>query len=127
MNKSRQKDALKNLIKAGKIKHISALEVFELLRVENPKMSIATVYRNLNLFVEKGLLLKIEGAGDEALYDDTIKPHAHLICVKCGEIEDLDLDISDSILKSLREKSFDFTNYDLSIKGHCRKCSSGAN
>jgi len=122
MNHSKQKEALRKLIDQQKIKHLSALEVFDLLRATNPKIAIATVYRNLNLFVKKGLLMKIETSGTEAYYDSTTSNHAHLVCTQCGKIEDIDFTMPDWLVAEVQNRNFKFKNLDLSIKGLCKDC-----
>jgi len=122
MNNSLQKALLKSLIDKKLITHLSALEVYDILRKDCPKMSLATVYRNLNLCVKKGMLVKIETAKSEAVYDITTRPHIHMVCSRCGRIEDIDADFTSELSKLAKSNKFAFENYDLSIKGLCKEC-----
>lgn len=71
-------------------RHLTVEHIFRELS-QNPdlKLSVATVYNTINLFVEKGLLRSVEYPGETALYDRRLDPHAHFFCRNCGRIHDL--------------------------------------
>lgn len=69
--------------------HPSAEEVYLLVRQQLPDISLGTVYRNLNLLVEMGLLHRVcTGAGADR-FDAVITAHPHLICSSCKGVFDL--------------------------------------
>jgi Fur family ferric uptake transcriptional regulator len=68
--------------------HPTASELYQVARKRLPRISLGTVYRNLDRFSREGTIWKLRIAGSEARYDGNPKPHAHVICVTCGRIED---------------------------------------
>ncbi len=52
------------------------------------RISMATVYRNLNLLAQNGEILHIKLSGADR-YDSTLKPHSHIVCLSCGAVEDV--------------------------------------
>jgi len=69
--------------------HPTAVELHELVRRRLPKVSLGTVYRNLDLLGKMGLIEKLEHASGEARFDANITAHDHLRCVRCGRIDDV--------------------------------------
>lgn len=98
--------------------HPTAEQIYMRSKEITPKISMATVYNNLNTLVAENKIRKIsmEIGGDR--YDKTI-PHAHLVCVSCSQVEDtMFFDITDK----LSEKSGkDVLFYDLKIMHLCDK------
>ena len=70
-------------------RHLSAEQILEELTVETARVSKATVYNTLNLFVEKGLVRPVHIDGSRILYDSTTKPHHHILNVDTGELTDV--------------------------------------
>jgi len=68
--------------------HPTAVGLFGLVRRRLPKISLGTVYRNLELLVRMGAVQKLEFEG-EARFDGNVERHDHLRCVGCGRVDDL--------------------------------------
>lgn len=71
--------------------HPTANEVYDIVRKRLPRISLGTVYRNLELLSESGLIQKLELAGTQKRFDGTVSNHYHIRCIKCGRVDDLDL------------------------------------
>ena len=69
--------------------HPTADWVFDQVRHTLPKVSLGTVYRNLGVLKEEGLVQEIYGNDRRAHYDADISPHAHFICESCDQITDV--------------------------------------
>lgn len=69
--------------------HPTAAEVYEAVRRHLPKISLGTVYRNLELLTEMGAISKIEIAGKEARFDAVTERHIHVRCIRCSRIADV--------------------------------------
>jgi len=69
--------------------HITADELFGLVREKMPKISLATVYRNLELLVESGVIGRLEIRGREMRFDYDPAAHDHVVCVKCHRVENV--------------------------------------
>jgi Fur family peroxide stress response transcriptional regulator len=84
---SKQRELIYECVKHTK-EHPSAEMVYQWLKPENPGLSLGTVYRNLNLLADEGLLLRLSTAVDR--YDADLSVHAHLHCIRCNQVSDLD-------------------------------------
>ncbi|MEW5794743.1 MAG: transcriptional repressor [Candidatus Zixiibacteriota bacterium] len=73
----------------GSLEHPTAAEVHAEVRKRIPHISLGTVYRNLDLLSQEGLIRKLEPNGREARFDGILTPHYHLRCRVCGRIEDV--------------------------------------
>ena len=69
--------------------HPTAVELYELVRRRLPKVSLGTVYRNLELLSEAGLARKLGGGASEARFDGDLDVHCHVRCVECDRVHDV--------------------------------------
>lgn len=69
--------------------HPTAEMIFEKLQSRYPTMSLATVYKTVEVFREMGLVQSLNMGEDKARYDANMEPHVHAICDECGEIIDI--------------------------------------
>jgi Fur family ferric uptake transcriptional regulator len=69
--------------------HPTAAELFAVVRQRLPRISLGTVYRNLEVLHESGQVNKLELAGTETRFDATMDPHLHVRCTECGRIDDI--------------------------------------
>jgi len=70
--------------------HPSAADLYEIVRRHLPKISLGTVYRNLELLTQMGLIQKLQISGSLARYDGNLTYHSHIRCVRCHQVGDLD-------------------------------------
>jgi len=70
-------------------KHPSAYEIYEQVRRRLPRVSLGTIYRNLEILSGHGLIRKLEISGSQRRYDGDTDVHSHVRCVKCGRLDDL--------------------------------------
>ena len=88
---SRQRESIKaNLM--NRHDHPTADALYASIREEFPNISLGTVYRNLNLLVETGEILKLTCGNGPDHYDGNVAPHYHFVCRECGQVYDMDLD-----------------------------------
>jgi Fur family ferric uptake transcriptional regulator len=69
--------------------HPTADEVYALVRKRLPRISLGTIYRNLELLSGKGLIQKLDSAGTQRRYDGNTENHYHLRCLACGLVKDI--------------------------------------
>jgi Fur family peroxide stress response transcriptional regulator len=86
--RSKKRDAILGLIRSTTV-HPSAQWVFNALKPSIPDLSLATVYRNLNLFREEGLVDSLGVVAGEERFDGETAPHPHFVCRRCGKVEDI--------------------------------------
>jgi Fe2+ or Zn2+ uptake regulation protein len=70
-------------------KHESAESLYLSLKERGHNLSLSTVYLNLSVLTEAGLLREFKGATGESVFDSNVSPHHHLICKQCGAVMDL--------------------------------------
>lgn len=68
--------------------HPTADEIYRALEPKFPSMSVATVYNNLKMFMESGMVRELTYGDDSSRFDANVSDHYHVICEKCGKIED---------------------------------------
>ena len=109
--------------------HLDIQNIYQLLRKTNGeknKAGIATIYRTMEMFEKIGLVSKLYLEDLPARYELVLpddKKHHHLICLKCGMVQELD-DYFTKDFKHVVKKIKGFTIKDKSIKiyGYCSKC-----
>lgn len=99
--------------------HPTAEEIFNDLKSEDPAISQATIYNNLNLFVKHKLVKELDFNMTSKRYEFYKKSHAHFICEVCGNIEDVEVDEVD-YEKSLSMYQID--NVEITFRGICPEC-----
>lgn len=102
--------------------HPTAEMVYHWLKPTNPNLSLGTVYRNLNLLAEEGVLVRMPFPVDR--YDANTVPHTHFRCKCCGSVFDLDLAYDPGIdaAAAAAEPNFRLDSHDLVFSGLCRHC-----
>ncbi len=112
--------------------HPTASELYDIVRERLPKISLGTVYRNLEILAEMGMIKKLEIAGKEKRWDGDTSKHYHFRCVKCGKVEDIflkdeDLEKLDSFFKSYIHDNVKFEDMNVEINGLCSECNKSSN
>ncbi|MBW1988328.1 MAG: transcriptional repressor [Deltaproteobacteria bacterium] len=103
--------------------HPTADQVYQMVKVRLPKISLATVYRNLEALSEAGLILKLELGGIQRRYDGDTSPHHHVRCIACNAVADLPeeaLDVGAIDFKS--PPDFEICGFRLEFLGVCSHC-----
>lgn len=104
--------------------HYSPEQVYAEVRRRTPSISLATVYKNLRLFVEHGLLREVSPHASTLLVEGNLEPHHHLVCTRCKTVQDIEGDFVD--FKRLARQApggFDLTQPLVEVFGICRRCS----
>ncbi|MGI9184327.1 MAG: Fur family transcriptional regulator [Solirubrobacteraceae bacterium] len=107
----------------GRGRHATADEIGRAVRAQLPGTSIPTVYATLDLLVELGLARRIDTGLGAALYDGGTEPHHHMVCRRCGQVQDLGgkLD-TDRVLSAAGATGFCPEGAELVISGQCSRC-----
>ena len=124
--RSRQRERILELLQSTEA-HPTANWLFRKLRKESPNLSSGTVYRNIGILVEQGLIDRIAFGSTFDRLDANMKPHYHFICENCYSI--IDLDIPDESLNVWPDKALGFKVTGMrssSMLGLCPKCSNKA-
>ena len=103
--------------------HPTATTLYELVRKRLPRISLGTVYRNLDLLAEAGVIQKLETAGTQKRFDGTVENHYHVRCVQCGQVDDLPVPLLEDIEDALHGLSdYKILSHRLEFQGLCLSC-----
>ncbi len=103
--------------------HPTAAELYEIARCRLPKISLATVYRNLELFAGMGVIRKLETSGGQARFDGDVDRHYHVRCVTCGRVDDARGLPPNPVKEVVGEVSgYDIQGFHLEFFGVCPEC-----
>jgi Fur family transcriptional regulator, ferric uptake regulator len=103
--------------------HPTAGEIYEIVRRRLPRISLGTVYRNLEILSEIGMIQKLEMAGTQKRFDGIVENHYHVRCIRCGRVDDVRADSIPMINEALAEASdFEILWYRLEFVGLCPQC-----
>ena len=126
MKNTKQKAMIYNAVMQHRC-HPTADYIYHLLKPENPNLSLATVYRNLNTFAGDGRIVKISMPNGSDRFDGTLRPHFHMVCEQCGEVTDIDLSLLEHMAEEVYTQSgFSVSYYNLVIYGVCERCTIGS-
>jgi Fur family transcriptional regulator, peroxide stress response regulator len=104
--------------------HYSPEQIYAEVRRRTPSISLATVYNNLRLFVEHGLLREVGPRASTLLVEGNLEPHHHLVCTRCKAVQDIEGDfINYKKLSRQAPRGFDLTQALVEVFGLCRRCS----
>lgn len=122
---SKQRDMVLAYIRAFD-GHVTAEEVYKNMKESGQDISLATVYRNLNILVEMDEIKKVVHPTEGYLYDPTCEPHYHLHCIKCNRLIDLDMPFIDSLNEQIMAKTgVQISTHTITADGICKDCSVG--
>lgn len=103
--------------------HPSAAELYEWVRRRMPRISLGTVYRNLEVLARNGQVRKLDLAGAEARYDGDVSHHHHLRCTSCGSVADVQGLPEEPIEKDIGHlNGYEILGYHLEFLGICPEC-----
>lgn len=107
--------------------HPTADEVYETVRKRMPRISLGTVYRNLEVLSRWGLARKLDLAGGRRRFDGSTVDHYHVRCVHCGEVADIPVGPLRNLEDSARSNTdFEILGHRLTFLGFCPRCKGDA-
>jgi len=119
---SRQREEILKTLKETKI-HPTADWIYSQTKKKIPKLSLGTVYRNLNNLHQNGAIRKLQLGTSFDHFDADTSPHQHFICIKCGKIYDLFLDLEKDLkAEALKKEKFRIEKVEVAFHGVCLNC-----
>jgi len=119
---TRQLSVVLEAVRSSGVEHPSADRVFARVRKVLPRISLGTVYRNLQRLAEEGQIGVTYLEGRVARYDPMTSTHDHFVCAACGRIEDLSPSRPVAGLRAARRAGHVVTAHAYVLTGHCRRC-----
>jgi len=104
-------------------RHLSADELYDIVKKDMPRISLATVYRNLEILSEAGLIGKLEISGRQKRFDYDVGDHDHIYCVVCHRVDNLNVQRETLSREDLTGTvGYSITGYRLEVVGICPSC-----
>jgi len=104
--------------------HLDADEVYRRAREKQPRLSLSTVYRTLQVLKKLDLVQELHF--DETHHHYEVKPsvgHHHLVCQSCGKVVEFECPLTEKMKEDVaREKNFEVTSVEVRMIGYCSKC-----
>jgi len=126
---TRQREMILKVLLKNNDRHLSADDVYNLVKEEAPDIGLSTVYRTLDLFSECNILHGINFGDGRKRYEFRMQEgnsehhHHHLICLGCGAIIEVKEDLLEDIEKNIeRDNNFKITDHQLKFFGYCEEC-----
>ncbi|TCK98388.1 Fur family ferric uptake transcriptional regulator [Natranaerovirga hydrolytica] len=122
-----QRRTILEILEKHEGEHLTAEEIYELVKVDCPEIGLATVYRTVQLLLELDLIEKLNLDDGFVRYEigknDNEHHHHHLICNTCGKVYEVEDDLLDNLEDEI-EKTFKFkvTDHKVKFYGVCEKC-----
>jgi Fur family ferric uptake transcriptional regulator len=103
--------------------HPTASELYDMVRKRLPRIGLGTVYRNLELMAENGMILKLEVGGTQKRFDATTDTHYHIRCSSCGKVDDIDTPVLEELVKeAAASSSYQVLGHHVEFSGICPSC-----
>ncbi len=111
-------------------KHLTAEDIYNLVKTEHPEIGLATVYRTIQVLMELHLIDRVNFDDGVERYElaheadaDGAHHHHHLICVKCGKVLEFEEDMLEGLELKIAEKTgFKVTDHEVKLYGYCNEC-----
>jgi Fe2+ or Zn2+ uptake regulation protein len=117
-----QREIILDELNRGKT-HPTADELYERIKKKLPRISLATVYRNLEILSEAGLIKKLEISGRQKRFDWDPDDHGHIFCTQCQRIDNISTPDAPPLQgKPREEKGYSITGCRIEFFGLCPKC-----
>ncbi len=112
------------ILESSSIHHMSAEDVYKTLLTNGEEIGLATVYRVLTQFEDAGLVVRHNFEGGHSVFEvATEEHHDHIVCVKCGRVEEFrDDEIEARQGLVANGLGFELTDHDLNMYGLCPDC-----
>ena len=124
---SKQRDALLTLLKSVTC-HPSAEWLYNELKHDFPKLSLATVYRNLSVLCAQGEAIRLDVGDGTVRYDAHTKGHNHFFCKVCKSLSDIgDSDAGDIDALLAERYGVSIDSHSFVFYGNCRECNKKLN
>jgi Fur family peroxide stress response transcriptional regulator len=103
--------------------HPTAQRIYDEVRTVHPTVSLATVYKTLQILMEHRLIQELSFHEGQAKFDSYVEPHINLVCLRCGKIQDLDDPAArETIARITATTEFTRIGQRLDIYGICKVC-----
>jgi Fur family ferric uptake transcriptional regulator len=114
------------IMERSDVRHLSAEDIYKAWLDDGEDVGIATIYRVLTQFENAGLVNRHHFEGGISVFElDHGEHHDHILCIKCGKVEEFVDDVIEQRQRDIANKAgFSMTDHSLNIYGVCKECQS---
>lgn len=102
--------------------HPTADELYERIKKRLPRISLATVYRNLEILSEADIIKKMEISGRQKRFDWDTREHNHVVCIACNRIDNIELESKLDVPSEGDMKNYQVSGCRVEFYGLCPEC-----
>jgi len=102
--------------------HISVEVLYEMMLKKFNSISLATIYKNINLMIENSFIQEVKIPNAKSVYELTKEEHSHLVCQKCNKVLDIKIDLDSIVTQTSDAYHFNIKNSNLILSGLCQNC-----
>lgn len=123
-----QREAVLTVLKERPDQHLTAEEIYDIVRRDNPDIGLATVYRTITLLCDMGIIDKLSLDDGFIRYEIAIEQpgkhrHHHLICLRCHKVISFELDLMEPLETEIKKRTgFDVCDHEVKMYGYCKEC-----
>lgn len=120
--RSKQRERILQVLRKTR-SHPTAEWVFERVKEHMPKISLGTVYRNLNILKQQGKIRELDFGESFRRYDAFVDEHYHFVCLQCGQVRDLDVPPQEDLNERVKHAiPGTIQAHRLDFFGTCQEC-----
>ncbi|NMA86034.1 MAG: transcriptional repressor [Tissierellia bacterium] len=120
-----QRRVILDAIVENQEKHLNPEEIYDIVKIRYPEIGIATVYRTLQLLEKLNIIYKLNFDDGYNRYElnKSSDNHHHLICLKCGKVMEVKLDLLEKLENEIEEENgFKIVDHNVKFFGYCASC-----
>ncbi len=102
--------------------HITIESLYELMIKKFKSISLATIYKNINLMLENSFIKEVKIPNAKSVYELTKETHSHLVCSKCSKVEDITINLASIVDEVTATNNFQVNSTNFIISGVCKSC-----
>ena len=102
--------------------HISIENLYDVMLKKFNSISLATIYKNINLMLEASFIQEVKIPNEKSVYELTKETHSHIVCDSCGEIVDITLDLDSIMSNAAQTTDYKINKSNLTLLGICKNC-----
>jgi len=102
--------------------HMSIENLYDVMLEKFSSISLATIYKNIHLMLESTFIQEVKLPNHKSVYELSKNSHSHILCVKCNQIFDIDLNLNSVIADASKNTDFVIEKSDLVLSGRCKNC-----
>ncbi len=119
--KTNQREVILDIVRNTKC-HPCVDNIYDEAREIMPRISKGTVYRNIKLLSQAGMVLELSIDHNVLRYDGSTHTHGHLLCENCGAVTDIELTSVSELEQQVKQQGYKINNTIVEFYGLCTKC-----